>query len=414
MNRFSDSPEARMHRILYGLLADHPFFGSLALRMPMVPDSSKKTVASDGLSLYYNPTWVEEHSADAIRAAISYGVLACGLKHHLRREDRDTNKWKEASFQVCLPLLRDAGLTDEHGGLDMSVEKAYAQMPDPPESDDTSPSPGAGMGMIVVGTGSQEHQDDPQDSNGNGQGQAQGQGQQPPPSYDPNGHGEVVDSPHPEDADQGEIDWDEAMHTARTWATSEGHMPGAANDVVDSSYQHTIPWEEVVLQFLVSHARDDYSWRKPNRRYEDVYLPDLFSDVMGDVGLLVDVSASLNTEALDKLWSEMTGLVHVVKPSSVVVIQADSKVQSVEKFGPDEMPETLDAKGRGGTDFRPAFEEMDNQDTDPACVLYFTDGDCSKFPEEPSYPVLWVVDRSSAYSGNRSFTPPFGEVLEME
>ena len=48
-------------------------------------------------------------------------------------------------------------------------------------------------------------------------------------------------------------------------------------------------------------------------------------------------------------------------------------------------------KGRGGTDFRPGFEWLAEQGIRPGVCLYFTDMECSRYPEaEPSFSVVWV------------------------
>ena len=48
-------------------------------------------------------------------------------------------------------------------------------------------------------------------------------------------------------------------------------------------------------------------------------------------------------------------------------------------------------KGRGGTDFWPGFAWLDEQGIEPGVCLYFTDMECSDYPEaEPGFPTLWV------------------------
>ncbi len=44
----------------------------------------------------------------------------------------------------------------------------------------------------------------------------------------------------------------------------------------------------------------------------------------------------------------------------------------------------------------------------PVCMIYQTDGQCNSFPEQPPYPVLWVLTRR--YDG---FNAPFGEVINL-
>jgi predicted metal-dependent peptidase len=64
-------------------------------------------------------------------------------------------------------------------------------------------------------------------------------------------------------------------------------------------------------------------------------------------------------------------------------------------------------KGGGGTDFRPAFKWMEENDVVPDVLLYLTDG-YGTFPEEaPEYPVIW---------GDISGQPknyPWGDVVEV-
>ena len=74
------------------LLRDQPFFGSLALRLPIRADASRETLASDGKDIRYAPGWVAETDADRIRTALGRVVLACALKHHTRRGERDPER----------------------------------------------------------------------------------------------------------------------------------------------------------------------------------------------------------------------------------------------------------------------------------------------------------------------------------
>ena len=55
------------------------------------------------------------------------------------------------------------------------------------------------------------------------------------------------------------------------------------------------------------------------------------------------------------------------------------------------LPDEIAAKGRGGTDFRPGFAWLDEQGIESGVCLYFTDMECSDYPEaEPAFPTIWV------------------------
>ena len=74
----------RLSDCVTALLRDQPFFGSLALRLPIRADASRETIASDGHEIRYSPQWVADTDADLIKTAIGRVVLACTLKHHTR------------------------------------------------------------------------------------------------------------------------------------------------------------------------------------------------------------------------------------------------------------------------------------------------------------------------------------------
>jgi len=62
--------------------------------------------------------------------------------------------------------------------------------------------------------------------------------------------------------------------------------------------------------------------------------------------------------------------------------------------------------GYGGTDFRPVFKYISEQE-EPTCLVFFTDMQ-GHFPEQaPDYPVLWIN------TGTADIKPPFGEYYKI-
>ena len=124
----------RVSDCVTALLRDQPFFGSLALRLPIRADATRETLASDGKDIRYAPQWVADTDADRIKTALARVVLACALKHHTRRGGRDPERWQRASQLVTHGLLRDAGfaLPPEAEAWDgISAEQAYDRLPGP-------------------------------------------------------------------------------------------------------------------------------------------------------------------------------------------------------------------------------------------------------------------------------------------
>ncbi len=100
-----------------------------------------------------------------------------------------------------------------------------------------------------------------------------------------------------------------------------------------------------------------------------------------------------------------------IEPERVIVLQVDAELQDERHYHPHELPPRIDIKGRYGTDFRPGFARLAEQHIRPAVCLYFTDIDCSDYPEtRPDFPVVWVNYGPKPSDRNRE---PWGERIDI-
>ena len=431
------------------LLRKQPFFGSLVLTLPLRPDATRDTLATDGHEIRYSPRWVADTDSRLIETAMARVVMACALKHHTRRGERDPKRWQMASQLVTHALIRDAGFTlppDAEAWDGLTAEQAYdrlqAEDGDPAGDGNAPPDPaGAGAspaGQALPGGDDEDSDDDTDsaagdsdgrdedddrdggdedgdgDSGGADRGDHDGDGQDgstedddaasdAPPSHDPSGTGEVMDADvragddgdsaeTPVDVAAEEQAWDEAMHQALNIARAEGKVPGRVEETVKGAHASTLDWRTLLRRYMTDAAKSDYSWSLPNRRFIDsgLYLPSIRSERMETIAVIIDTSGSLPAATLAEFWAELREVATEIRPESVVVIQVDAAVQDAEEYAPDELPEEIALKGRGGTDFRPGFEWLDEQGIKPAVCLYFTDMECSDYPEaEPGFDVVW-------------------------
>ena len=393
------------------LLRDQPFFGSLALRLPIRADASRATLASDGKDIRYAPGWVAETDADRIKTALARVVLACALKHHTRRGERDPERWQRASQLVTHGFLRDAGFVlppDAEAWDGLSVEQAYDRLPEPPES---APAP-SGAPQSNAGGGDGGGSDNPSDGAPGEQGDpgtgdedpASPASGQVPPSCDPDGTGEVMDAAARQDDDADgtgaaaadtaaeEQAWDEAMHQAMNLAKAQGKVPGAVEEEIRDAHRSALDWRALLRRYMTDAARRDYSWSVPNRRFIDggLYLPSIRSEGIDTIAVIVDTSGSLPTDTLALFWAEVREIAAELQPETVAFLQVDAAVQDAALYASGALPERVAIKGRGGTDFRPGFAWLSEQGLRPGCCLYLTDMECDRYPEaEPDYPVVW-------------------------
>ena len=423
------------------LLRKQPFFGSLVLRLPLRPDFSRETLATDGHEIRYSPRWVAETDSHLIETAMARVVMACALKHHTRRGERDPERWQMASQLVTHALIRDAGFTlppDAEAWDGLTVEQAYDRLhaeDGDSDHDGTAPSDAAAgaspAGQASPGGGDEDSDDqtdssaddsagqnedgddepngeDGDDQDGDGQGQDTSDDgddgtSDAPPSHDPSGTGEVMDADAragddgepaeaPVDITAEEQAWDEAMHQALNIARAEGKVPGQVEETIQGAHASTLDWRTLLRRYMTDAASHDYSWSVPNRRFIDggLYLPSIRSEGIETIAFIIDVSSSLPSATLAEFWAELREAAAEIRPESVIVLQVDTTLQDVAEYAADDLPEEMAIKGRGGTDFRPGFEWLDEQGIQPGVCLYFTDMECSDYPEtEPPFPVLF-------------------------
>ena len=439
------------------LLRDQPFFGSLALRLPIRADASRETIASDGHEIRYSPQWVADTDADLIKTAIGRVVLACTLKHHTRRRERDPERWQRASQLVTHGLLRDAGFTlppDAEAWEGLSVEQAYDRLPEPEDDGGGNDSPTSGGGCYATGsqstasdgdpsdngypqdegdpaadgggadsgdTGGPSEVGDPQDKDGPGT----GGGSDTPPSFDPGGTGEIMDAGS-RNGDAGasaeasidtaaeEQAWDEAMHQALSLAKAQGKAPDAVEETIRGAHASVLDWRTLLRRYMTDAARRDYSWSLPNRRFIDdgIYLPSIRSEGIDTIAVIIDTSASLPARTLAAFWTEVREIAAELQPETVIVLQVDAALQDAADYSAGDLPGEIALKGRGGTDFRPGFAWLAEQGLRPSCCLYFTDMECDSYPEEePGYPVLFCD--WGPIGGTWRSPPPWGEHISI-
>ena len=364
----------RVSDCVTALLRDQPFFGSLALRLPIRADASR----------------IADTDAHVIETAMARIVLACALKHHTRRGERDPERWQRASQLVTHGLLRDAGFTlppDAEAWDGISVEQAYERLPEPDpddgDGDNDAASGGEAAGTDSAGTppspdsggdddsGVSDHESgdsDPQDADD----------QDTDPGADA---GEVMDAPadsgqggggpSPSEVAAEEQAWDEAMHQAASLAKAQGKLPGAVEETVRGAHGSTVDWRTLLRRYMTDATKRDYSWSLPNRRFIDsgLYLPSIRSEAIDTIAVIVDTSGSLPARTLAEFWAEVREVTAELQPERVILLQVDAAVQDAAEYAAADLPDEIAIRGRGGTDLRPGFAWLEEHDIRPGVCL---------------------------------------------
>jgi predicted metal-dependent peptidase len=177
-----------------------------------------------------------------------------------------------------------------------------------------------------------------------------------------------------------------------------GVLPHTIKEMVEALLKPSaVPWPQLLRRHLKQVARDGRSYRRPNRRYagqEGALHPSRFSQGLGHVVLLNDVSASRDTEVCVKALEEVQAIVAKHPEGKVTVIQWDTVVQSVSTFTKRDFPiklgdERVERKGAGGTDVTEAMRAAVK--LHPDLILIATDGYLGGWPTRPAAPVIWLM-----------------------
>ena len=286
-------PAARIQKARTALLLDHPFFGSLLFRLGGRALGSLQTMATDGVSLFYNPEFVETLNAAELAGVLAHEVMHPALQHHTRRGDRDRKRWNMACDYAINPLLLDAGLTlpkdvlIDHRFRGMSAERIY-NLIDEQQGQDGSNS-------------EEENQDDSSSDKEGGKqpGNPSADGEPTAPTT-PGGFGQVLDAPEPEgDGDtvaEQAREWKIAVEQAENVAKLAGKLPAGVTHSLEQSEAAGVDWRELLRRAWSETIPSDYNWMPPNRRHiwAGLYLPGVRSEGAGEIAIAVDCSGSIN------------------------------------------------------------------------------------------------------------------------
>ena len=400
--RIETPTSLRIQKARTALVLDHPFFGSLLFRLKSSECRSIPTMATDGVSLFYNPDFVETLNAATLAGTLAHEVMHPALHHHVRRSGRDPKRWNIACDYAINPLLVDAGLSLPEGVLldnrfrAMSAEQIYNLL-------DSDAAQGASGG------------DDGNESGGEGRDAEQplagGENEVSAPVTE-GGIGQVLDAPAPDEesstvtVEEEVREWDIAVSQATTVARQAGKVPAGLNRTLEGAAEAAVDWRELLRRLWSETTPADYSWMRPNRRHlwTGLYLPGVVREGVGEVAIAVDCSGSVGARQLRLFEAEVRSILEGQRPERVYVLYFDTVVQKVETYEAGQRID-LNPVGGGGTEFGPCFEWLEERGIRPQSLVFLTDLYGSFPPSGPAYPVLW------ASTGSQK--APFGEVIPM-
>ena len=404
------------------LVERHPFIGSLALRLELVPtnDSRMESATTDGTHIFADINYFIALSEDEQMAIIAHEVWHCAMKHFLRRGDRELNRFNYAcDIETDLILLKDGFSIDilpyDKEWVGQCAEWIYERVPPFLARFETKdvhlypmkniPGPPSSSDADADGEDASSKETESQDDKSNGNAnnhnddnakhsESASQSEYMPPQLkDADGETDSDFSPSFEDGIEDK--WNEVVDEEVRRHKQRGTLPGFMEEALTPAGKPKVDWRKQLMDYVTMIFGGERQWIPPNRRFvhKKLYLPSRERKKAIEIVLAIDTSGSVLDCLIDFL-NELVGLTESFGDYKITVIQCDTRITDVTVFDNDTPLNNAEFtfRGGGGTSFIPPFNYVANQmDELPNALIYLTDGFGDAPKTEPPYPVIWCL-----------------------
>lgn len=358
------------------------FFGSLLCSLEFSwQETNCDTAQTDGVSLEWNPQFFTSLNTDTRVTVLMHELWHVGLLHPLRRGIRDPKVWNQACDIYINNMLETMGYSFV-GIENCWKDKQYAGWTEEDIYDHlmTNPKKQPKSGAFG-GSGSMD-------------GDMQTTQQNSPDKVTT----QVVNSVT------------RAMHQqSMAGGKNPGQLPGDMKKVISEYLKPVVNWEEEFLQFFTELLDDDYTWKRPNRRYDDVYLPSRYQEEgkLAHLAYFLDVSGSIRPNDLTRFNSEVKYVKDEFKPLKMSLVQFTTRIVDEQIIEDSDEFDKLTIKGTGGTSLVEVRDWIIKNE--PTAAIIFTDMEVRPMEKLPfDTPIIWVVVR------NKRAVAPFGKVINID
>jgi len=335
------------------------FYSTILFNLKQVWTDEIPTAATNGIKLLINPDWFCSLSQPQQIGLLIHEVSHVALDHNSRGKNLDKDKYNRAADYVINLQITDEGYEIPDGGLldpqyrGMSTEEVYALL---------------------------EDSDEPYDCD--------------------------IQECDEETQKQIEKILIKAITASKLAKEYIGNISGEAERLLEERLNPILPWETLLQNYVDTFINGDYSWRKPNRRYLDIFLPSLYSEGIDSIVFCNDASGSVSDEDFNKGLAEFRSVREKLNPRETTIIAFDTEIKNICVLQRDEEISNISYIGYGGTSIFPVFEYL--KDKHPSLVIFFTDMEFYPIEEVPNYPVLWIC------VGDYNNPITFGEKIKYE
>ena len=387
----------------------------------IVDDGPVRTAATNGRDEFYNREFVASLSDAEFRFLILHECMHKMYEHLLiykamHEEDPETaNKAMDYAINIRIydtdagkkfVVMPDCGLMDEqYRGMD--TPQIYRLLRQQKQQQQQQQQ---GQGQQGQGQPQQQQgQGQPQQGQGKPQqGQGKGQPQQGFDEHDFDGAASLSE----EDRKQLAQDIDNAVRQGALYA---GKIGSGGERLVGELLAPQVRWQDKLREYVsaLMKGNDMGTWARPNRRFigSGIYMPTTLTQRIGDIGVFVDTSGSIDGETLRVFLSEAASIFRVCKPDNVHLAYWDTSICRYEHYKAEKVDDIVHSTkpaGGGGTMVECVPEFIRSRNLKLKVAIVFTDGYLGgTHGNWGALPVIWCV------LNNKSFNTSVGKVVHI-
>jgi len=149
-----------------------------------------------------------------------------------------------------------------------------------------------------------------------------------------------------------------------------------------------VRWDVVLQNWVTDVIKEDWTWRRPNRRFED-YRPSIDEEeVITSINIWLDTSGSMTQEDLKIALGTLKALMSQYQRLKVTFWCFDTKITSKKEFH-TVIPKEIEITGFGGTVFDEPAIEINKRKDDIHIVI--TDLYFNPVPLRNNFKLIWLI-----------------------
>lgn len=368
------------------------FLGSIMSSHNFIWDISVRSAQTNGVQLRWNPFWFLKLPRETRKTVLVHEMWHPARLHFLRMGDRDPKLWNWAcdirinndlaaqgfTFEGTRPWIkRDLG--------DMVEEDIYDYLFNLKNQGSTDDDI-----FAIIGDGWDDMSIPVEDQ------------------HDPVDGGDMFPDMTEEDVRQSVNAVIMADQIARAGG-EPGLGEGTERLILNQWLAPVVPWEQELQYWMQELLNAGRSWKRRNRRYQEMYMPSSFMDEgrLNHLMYFQDVSGSVTNADITRFNSEIYHIKTIYNPKKLTLVQFDDGITKVDIINEEDDFQEIEIKGRGGTNWEPVKAYIEEHK--PTAAIIFTDmgfwGPIT--PLNIEIPVLWVAVNAGGQSA------PFGRMVHI-